>query len=75
MVNKDRRTPAHDQSSADSSGGVLSGVDRHGGSLGTHTDTQENTTDKKLCPCLSTGSAEDRPEAKVRSREDGSYDE
>lgn len=65
-------TPAHDKSTPDSSGRVFGGKDGHSATLYTHSDAQEETAEKKLLPCLSACTPNNRPEAKVRGNEDGS---
>lgn len=66
-------TPAHDESTPNSSGRVFGGKDGHSASLYTHPDAQEETAEKKLLPRLSACTSNHRPEAEVRGNKDGSY--
>lgn len=75
LAGREKRTPAHDEGSTNSSRGVLSSVDRDSGTLCAHTNTKENTADEKLGPSLGAGSTKDRPEAEVGSSENSSYGE
>lgn len=66
-------TPTHNESTSDRSRRVFGGVDRNTAGLGTHSNPEQKTADEKLWPGLSAGAADDRPEAEMSGKEDGSY--
>jgi hypothetical protein len=63
--------PGHDQSTSDSCRRVLSGEDRDGRALETHTDTHEKTSDEKLNPGLRDSATDGREDTDDGGEEDG----
>lgn len=63
--------PGHDQSTTDSSWSIFCGENGDGGTLSTHSESQEKTADEELLPCLGARRTNDGQETEDSSNEDG----
>lgn len=70
--NTERRPhlPTHDQTTTNGCRGVLGSVWGDSSSLGTHTDTEEETADEELLPVLREGGTDDGDKTEDGGEED-----